>query len=285
MNNYSTASVDDEMSIVVCTCDSYSDVMELFFAAWKEYWPTCSYTLVVNAENKTDYNYPAKVHNYKPSKKKSWGDRLIQTLNSIESDFVLITYDDFILEDAVSEDRISEILTLLKINPDIATVYLIDTMLGSNKESEVCRDLVEIDDYTDYRLNSAPAIWRRSTLLSYIGVSDDPWAWEFFGSLRTFGDGKKFYSIKSGSKDVYCYNYSKGGAIYRGRWVKAVVSDKFSKYDLDIDLSLRGFSEDAVSESRNIKWKINFFITGFKMVGFRAFYLFQYYIKAKLNAK
>jgi len=130
---------------------------------------------------------------------------------------------------------------------------------------------VLLDDKVDYRLNSSPAIWRRKDLLGYTGVFDNPWAWEVFGTFRTIGDGKKLYCPSEKEEDIFKYNYNKGGAIYRGKWVRDVVVDKNEKYGLNVDFSERGFSIEDGHEKRSLKWKIDFILLGYKMVGLKVF--------------
>ena len=284
MNLKQKNNFNSDLTVIVNTCDAYSDVLSLFFEAFYEYWPSCSFEVVVNTENNLHDNYPVRVHNYKPSKFNSWGDRLLQTLQTVQSEYVLVVYDDFILEDYIDEKRINSILDLMKKEADAAVYYLINTNSPMDKLNSFVDTFSKISDYSDYKLNSAPAIWRKSDLINYTGNHDNPWAWEVFGTYRTFNDGKHFYSLNSNANDLYPYDYTKGGAIYRGKWVKSVVFEKLQKYQLNIDTGLRGFSDDAVCEARNFAWKLNFIRIGFKMVGFKSLYFIPRYLKAKYNA-
>jgi hypothetical protein len=134
-------------------------------------------------------------------------------------------------------------------------------------------------------MNSCPAIWRRRDLLSFTGKWDNPWAWEFFGSYRSVSQKKKFYTLNDNYPNIISYNHVKGGAIYRGKWVKEVVESKILKYKLNINLNIRGFSDSILYEKRSIFWKINFFIIGFKMIGFKIIVpLFKYFRTNLLKA-
>ncbi|EEY97963.1 hypothetical protein VOA_002981 [Vibrio sp. RC586] len=285
MNLKNKSDLNSELTVIINTCDSYSDVLSLFFASFSEYWPNCSFEVIVNTENNLHDNYPAIIHNYKPEGFNTWGDRFLKTLEDVRSEFVLVVYDDFILEDYINERDLISIVDFMKADPSVAVYYLINTNSPMTKINKFDNRFSEIIDYSDYKLNSAPAIWRKSDLIRYTGNHDNPWAWEVFGSYRTFNDGKKFYSLNINGSDLYPYNYTKGGAIYRGKWVRAVVLDKIEKFKLDIDVSLRGFSEDAISEARSIAWKINFICLGFKMVGFKSLNFIPRYFKAKYCAK
>lgn len=277
------ANTNHDLTIVVNTCDAYADVLQIFFHAMEEYWPNCPYPIVINTELSTPTQYPASVHNYSSKDKEdNWGDRLRETLKSIETEFVLMLYDDFILEAAVSNHEVQEAKQLLINDTNAAAVYLIDTQLSTENTS--CNlKFQKLKDKIDYKLNSAPGIWRRSKLLSYTFPGDTPWAWEVFGTYRSFGDKNVFYSLSAIHKEIYQYNHEKGGGIYRGKWVREVVSSKVDKYQLSIDFSIRGFSAENSYEKRPWAWKIKFMKTGYKMVGLRCLYFLLSYFREKIN--
>jgi len=273
-----------DLTIVVNTCDAYHDVLRIFFHALHNYWPDCPYPVVINTESNTQ-PYPARVHHHvNPNEPDDWGARLRSTLGSIDSEYVLVLYDDFILNAPVSNQRMASALQMLQSQAQGVVAYLIDTALPLSTTN--ANDMfIALKDRVDYRLNSAPAIWRRQALMDYTATGDTPWAWEVFGTYRTWGDGKLFYSLNPGQSDIYPYNHDKGGAIYRGKWVRDVVEMVAQKYPLDIDWTQRGFSSDTVFEKRSFMWKLRFMQTGFRMVGLKALYFLNGYVRDKLNAR
>ena len=220
-----------ELTIVVNTCDDYSDVLEIFFQAFQKWWPDCPYPIVINTESKKyEALFPARVHVSRSSESyDDWGARLISTLSEIESKFVLMVYDDFILEEKVDGNQIHKALLLLKSQDHAAVTYLINTSLPL-MTSDDASVFAPVKDGVEYRLNSAPGIWRRQVLMNYTSPGDNPWGWEVFGTYRTWGDSLSYYSISHGQSDIFPYNYSKGGAIYRGKWVKEVVDKAIINY-------------------------------------------------------
>lgn len=272
-----------DLTIVVNTCDAYHDVLSIFFCALQDHWQDCPYTVVINTESRT-YSHPARVHTYSaPRGVDDWGGRLCAALSTIDSEFVMMLYDDFILDAPVNQDRIHQALSLLRSDANAVVAYLIDTRLPLS-QTATDAPFVALKDRVDYRLNSAPAIWRKQSLLNYTQPGDTPWAWEVFGTYRTWGDGCVFYSLNPSESDIYPYNHAKGGAIYRGKWVREVVEQLPEKYPLSIDWATRGFSSDAVFEKRSFVWKLGFIKTGFRMVGFKAVYFLVSYLREKLNA-
>lgn len=269
-----------ELTIVVNTCDAYSDVLGIFFYALEHFWPDCPYPVVINTERQT-YNHPAYVHNHvAPNDGDDWGQRLLSTLESIDSEYVLMVYDDFILNAPVSNQRIATALQRLQSQARAVVAYLIDTSLPLKPTStdDVFR---VIKDCVDYKLNSAPSIWSKQALTDYTAPGDTPWAWEVFGTYRTWDDGNLFLSLNPDQDGIYPYNHAKGGAIYRGKWVREVVEQVANIYPLEIDWNQRGFSSNTGFEKRSFLWKLRFMQTGFRMVGFKALNFLIGYIRTK----
>lgn len=272
------------LTIVVNTCDAYHDVLSIFFYALQDCWPDCPHPVVINTESRA-YSHAARVHHHSsPSGTDDWGARLLATLSTIDTEYVMMLYDDFILNAPVSHQRVHDALDLLRKQPSVVVTYLINTALPLSRD-DTDEIFVPLKDRCEYRLNSAPAIWRKQALMDYTEAGDTPWAWEVFGTYRTWGDGKIFYSLNPMQSDVYPYNYAKGGAIYRGKWVREVVEQIEEKYPVEIDWSHRGFSSDTGFEKRPLIWKVRFMQTGFRMVGIKALYFLLSYIRNKINAK
>jgi hypothetical protein len=274
---------NNKITILLNTCDAYSDVLKLFFAALNEYWPNNYYNIVINSEKNIYDEYNAITHTCSLNSC-TWGKRLKSTLQSIETEYVLMLFDDFILEDFVRVEDIISAENLLSTNKEISVVYLMHTKLPL-KEPDDQNQFIELLSKCDFRLNSFPGLWRREHLMSYTGINDNPWAWELFGSYRTFQDSRPFYSLNPKFSNIFPYNNEKGGAIYRGKWVREIVEHKISKYSLDINTSIRGYSDTLVYEPRTLHWKLNFLLIGYKMIGVKVFEVIFRMIKSKYIAK
>lgn len=272
--------ITHDITILVNSCDKYSDVRKLFFAAFDEYWSENKYKIVVNTESSVLIN-TTNTTNKKNKYNLKWGERLIQVINEIDSNFILMVFDDYILEDYVDEHKIKKIINILQNDPNSSVFYLNAACLNDHDDNPNI-DYRLLKNNVNYRLNSVPAIWKKSELLKYTKKNDDPWSWEVFGSYRTFNK-KNFYSINSINNPIFPYNNKKGGAVYRGKWIEEVVVDKIAKYKLDIDLNVRGFIKFESNINRSLIWKIKFMSTGFKTVGFKALFFVYFSIISKLK--
>jgi len=264
----------DEVTILVNSSDGYSDVIPLFESAFNEYWPENQSNIVINYESS-----PLLAYTEEEKAKKTWGARFLDIVNTIETDFILLLFDDFILESKIDEQRILAALEVL-VNDPKGSVFFINAASLREHIDEPQEDYRILKDHADYKINSVPALWRREHLLNFTSKFDSPWSWEVFGTVRTWGSKLNFYSMSSQENNIFNYDYSRGGAIYRGKWVKPVVEDKIIKYNLDLDISDRGFVTKTERVKRPWSWKLNFLYIGFLSLRFR---MFKFLLKAFLE--
>ena len=127
-----------KITVLVNSCDAYSDVWPLFFSALSDFWPDRPVKVVLNTENKSpNLGKDIIVTNFnKKGLNDSWGLRLIESLSKIETEYVLAVYDDFILEADLNNEELEKILLKMDSDIDIAAVYL--TKLGL-ETTEQCR--------------------------------------------------------------------------------------------------------------------------------------------------
>lgn len=273
--------------IIVNTCDSYEDVWPFFFYGLQEYWPQCSNQIIFNTEYKKScaYRKEVQIHNSKiPSNlPDKWGKRFRDTLMDIDSEFVMVVYDDFVLNGPVADEKILECLQWLKNNPDISVFYFAFPP-HQYIEDSIFHGFVKLSQRSDYKLNSAPALWRKEHLINFIHDDDNPWAWEYFGSYRTYSSPLRFYCQQNSSSLYFPYDSSRGGAVYRGKWVTSVITPLIEKFNIQINLEARGTFLDTTPPKRSIKWILNFFKTGYDMIGFAVFIYLKRILVTKIGS-
>lgn len=262
-------------SIIINSCDGYEDIWKPFFCCFKENWKNCPYSIYLNTESKKYEHEGMNITslNVLQQKKIEWGERLLDCLSRIETEYVIMLFDDFCLENEVNQQEIENCIHELETNPDIDAFYLIHIFpeLVDGKNTK----FVEVPLGKEYRLNSAPGIWRKSSLMKYTGKIDTAWAWEYFGSFRTEKYKNSKIYVLNDISDLYPYNYSIGGAIHRGKWVKTVIEPINDKYKLEIDFSKRGFTDES-DQGNPTWWLIKFTLRGCRMIGPRALLYFKY---------
>ncbi|NWB25371.1 hypothetical protein [Pseudomonas gingeri] len=283
MVNSIDGAIGTDCTIIVNSCDSYEDVWLPFFCSFVEMWPDCDCKIILNTERKSfsfDGLQLCTLELSATDALRPWGWRLRQALSLVETDFVITLFDDFILEAPVNQLNLINCIRDMKERREVA-VYYFSNIPGANNREKSLEGFELVGSRSDYRLNSAPAIWRVKRLIDFTGNLDSPWAWEFFGSGRTYGSGDLFYCAQIGRENTFVYNYTLGGAIRRGKWVLSVIAPVLKKYNISIDLSQRGIASESLSVGKySLKWKFDFFVLGFRMIGFKAF-IFLYRVLVK----
>ncbi len=272
-----------DCTIIINSCDNYEDVWLPFFSAFKDMWPDCDCKIILNTEHK-NFSFEGLqivTLNLSPAEgKKPWGWRLRRALSLVDTEFVIALFDDFILEAPVNKKKLFRCIQEMKNNNKISVFYF-NNIPGNNSVEPKYDGFELIGKRNDYRLNSAPAVWQTRELLNFTGELDSPWAWEFFGSARTYSGDNEFYCAQIAKEDTFVYNYKMGGAIRRGKWVSSVITPALKKYNLSLDLTLRGIASESLSDGKySLKWKVDFFLLGFKVIGFAAF-IFLYRVLVK----
>lgn len=275
----------NDCTIIINSCDNYEDVWLPFFSAFKAMWPDCDCKIILNTEHKSFSFEDLQIVtlNLSPAdSKKPWGWRLRRALSLVDTEFVIALFDDFILEAPVDKRKLAKCIEEMKKNAEISVFYF-NNIPGINSPDPIHEEFELIGKRNDYRLNSAPALWKTQQLLKFTGDLDSPWAWEFFGSARTYGDSGQFYCAKIDKENTFVYNYALGGAIRRGKWVSRVIMPAIKKYNLSLDLEHRGIASESLLDGKySLKWKVDFFLLGFKMIGLSAFIFFYRVVAKKL---
>ena len=84
-----------------------------------EYWPNRKINSIVNTESSSILNYTEK-----EKMNKSWGERLIDILNRIDTPYVIMVFDDFILESKIDENKINSSIQILESDNKSSVFYL-----------------------------------------------------------------------------------------------------------------------------------------------------------------
>lgn len=294
------------ISIIVNTCDNYEELWEPFFCALKKNWAGFNYQIILNTEKKT-YSYKDFDINCYGSSSNKWGERFLEHLKKIKTKYVLILFDDYLINKEVCNIRINNCIKILEENDNVAVCYLVDTTQQEsvkyytnkiskiNDENELNGDFQLIPNRSNYRLNSAPGIWRVKDLIKFTSPNDTPWVWEFFGSARTYKSNKKFYCVANGKSNIvnYVNDNGMGGAIHRGEWLLSAV--EFIEMNLGLQIknkTLRSIKMTAANIPHTLSWKMKFLVDGFRAVGIFAFiYLYRaikkrilgFYLRIKNN--
>lgn len=250
-------------TVVVCSCDKYSDLWEPFFTLFHAYWPECPYPVVLNTESKVYARNDMEIRVFSPYKEREtvpYGKRMKDCLLSVETPYVLLMLDDFFLRENVHQERLDRMIEWMEKNPDVSCFNF-----------DCIKDTYDIEDgrfegfkrrsrYGEYRYNMQAGIWRTKTLMNAWKEFESPWQWEVFGNMRSWKNNYVIYSLKSNADTPMNYGFnSEGMGVFRGKWVIDDVAPLFAKHGIAVDFSKRGEykeSDNSVENSRDNYAKI-----------------------------
>ena len=209
---------------VVSSCDKYEDASYPYFELLKRYWPEHprkNYLITVQ-QNFCSSGLDIKVCNY--DKGLTWSERLYNTLDKINSKYIIFSLEDFFLLDYVKQDRIDECISWMEENPNIAVCRLYSSD-NDNLIPTKYKDFRMADNNIGYRLDTQVALWNKETLMSFIDRTEDPWQFETKGTERIKGTDKIFLwhytkNINSPDDKIFYYHLSTFGyGISWGHWL------------------------------------------------------------------
>ena len=285
--------MNKNFSILINSCDLYSDLWVPLLTSFEKHWKNIeSIKIIINTEKKIFYSKLFKKLQFSNYDSPCWGSRLLNAINNIDDEFIIMLFDDFFLNKDIDNSFLEVYLNKIFSDQNIKVIYLEKItehpgivnkkLIKENSYSDL---LIHLPKNMNFRLNTAPAIWRKSALKKYTKKNDTPWSWELFGSLRTIRD-EGFYSVNSKDNIISYYNNGGGGVIHRGWWAKG--APLWIKNNLGLDVLNESYRPEENNQSvnkRSLLWKLNFIINGLRSDGIRALLLILSMYINKLKKK
>lgn len=245
---------DNNCTVIVCSCDKYSDLWRPYFELFKKFWKDCPYKVILNTETLDYSDDELDLQVFHPEKgREAWSTRLCDILNSISSEFVLLTLDDHYLLKNVDEKRFFELISYMKNHQKIAQMSFLTDTKGKGRLLDGV--WVEQKGSVLLRVKASTALWRRDRLLALLKEGESAWEFEGGASRRSRFDGYRYYAYK-GSPDWpepiidYAQHVNRGYGVFQGRWLWKN-GDFFKENGINVDLSCRGvWGEEEFYEQR-----------------------------------
>lgn len=169
------------LSIMVASCDKYSDLWHPFSTLFKKYWPDCPYDLTLITESpasKRDLIF----NEVMACGRVGWGDRLAVALEHVKTPYVLLLCDDYFLCDRVKNTKMEHFIDLaekhavgnlrLLQNPRHSGVFSAEEKLGFYNPK------------TAYCVATQAGIWNTEFLKRLAKGYNSIWEFERLGSFR-----------------------------------------------------------------------------------------------------
>ncbi|MBR2208358.1 MAG: hypothetical protein IJ859_06060 [Synergistaceae bacterium] len=242
-------------SILVNSCDAYSDAWPMFFFLLKKHWQNVGGGMprvYLNCETLQYHDDDIEIINLNHADTRAWGERLLKCLDEIDDEIILMMLEDYYYEADIKTDIIAKCVDYMEADKKILAFQLEPTgEVFTNKtiiEESQYPGFVKRKRFAYFKLVAGPTLWRKSELIRYTNKNDTPWDWEFFGSLRTWLNSNKIYCWTSFTDRIFDFDGEHGGAIHRGKWVGYKIEELSKKYNFPFDYGTREVEYDWIKE-------------------------------------
>ena len=255
--------LSDKISIIVSSSDGYDDCWYPFFTLLKNYFPGIEQIEILLSTQTKDYSYPGfNLKVVKHGTKVAWSQRLRQTMEEASNEIILLLDEDSFLRSPAKVELLSELVNLMVDNEKISHIRLTkgNWETTTNKEFNILEELLP---KSKNRFLLQAGFWKKEVLKRHLADHESTWEVEKWGNYRANILKYSFYCVsKSIVKKVGpLYNTSANGGIYKGKWIESYVVPLFSKNNINVDFSKRGFYNQKVRFLSRIKMIIRFLTT------------------------
>ena len=232
-----------DITLLVNSCDSYSDTWDPFFHLLDKYWENFNMPVILNTETTNYQNEKFEI--YCPTveklnkKKMPWGERLIKTISFVETNYILLMLDDFFITQKVDIKSINYFLDLMKKN-DFEHILLHEGTPPNYPTK--WSSLLKRGNNAPYKFSLQAGLWNKNALIKYLRKHETPWLTELWATKRAQILQSDFYCLNLQKIDHPIQYTGIGiGGIHRGKWLKEKVYDFFKREGIEVNFQNRGF--------------------------------------------
>jgi hypothetical protein len=227
-----------DISILIGSCDSYSDLWRPCAELLERNWPDCPFPIYLGTDFLT-FDHP-RVISLPVGAGLPWAPSFRRQIEAVPSPIILYFVADFFLREPV---KTAEVLECARLFHEMDAMYLrLSRPYGVHPlfESAI---VGQLPVGVPYRLSCNPSLWRKSVLLELLRDDDSIWSFEMVGSLRTNRYATGFYSVW---KDVLYFGQN---VVERGKWLPWEAR-RFGAMDIGCDFTRRS----TMSAAEAARW-------------------------------
>ena len=206
-------SIQDQCSILIPSCDAYSDLWDPFFQVFRKFWPDCPFPVYLGC-NRLRPSYPG-VQAVPAEDGRIWSNQVKIQIAAVPTPYVLIMLEDFFLRRPVhTASLLACAQEWLTLRPHCLRLV---RRPGPNTRLPGQSRFGVINPDAPYRVSTQGAIWNKDTLLALLHAGESIWEFELNGTRRSreFTDG--FYGTW---RDELPYDHH---VVERGKWFRKEV--------------------------------------------------------------
>lgn len=195
-----------QCTILVPSCDAYADLWTPFVTLFFRHWPDCPFPVALGS-NDLPFRH-ARVRTIHAGHGTNWANRVRQQIEALDTPYVLVMLEDFLLRAAVDTPLVLRCLeSLVALDGDMLRLV---PRPGPDEPVPGHPHVGRIAPGAPYRVSTQGGFWRRETLLALMRRDESIWQFELLGSRRS-DDRPGFYAVW---QPVFTYWH----VVERGKW-------------------------------------------------------------------
>jgi len=229
--------LNKQLSILVLSCDNYSDLWDDFFNLKEKFWPECPYQWYVVTES-IDYQRE-NVGVIKCGKELNWAGRFRKAVQSVDTPLVGVFLEDYYINAPIDNERIKGLVDFA-IEKEVDFLDLGNVFkhkINQPNKQFFADHLIIIDKHLRYGLDTAAAIWKKEYLLEKLG-DDDYSAWKFEADRCAEAASERGYNGLILVDDRISFNVSEIPVVVQGMFYPPIIED-FRKRGYELNTSKR----------------------------------------------
>ena len=215
----------NDCTVVVTSCDAYRDVERPFLTLFRKYWPDCPFELVLVTETAATGGFDRTIAT---GTGKTWCQMLVEALDEIDTPYVLLLMNDYLLDAQVDTANILRRLGQARAF-DAANLRLNPNPKGRTAWRDT--DLLEFPKNVAYCVSCQTGFWRRDYLASLARRNKSAWEFERYGSFMV-GDVAQPLLVTPTREFPFV------DTVHKGHWVPDGVA-LLRRNNIDYDFSVR----------------------------------------------
>ncbi|MEI8320494.1 MAG: hypothetical protein WCG05_00580 [Alphaproteobacteria bacterium] len=205
----------DDVTIIVSSCDKYSEFWRPFGILLFRYWPSLKtynkHIPIIIISNKKPFSFD-RIHIFNTGEDYGWSKNMLMALAQVKTKYVLYMQEDYFLSDPVNEAYLYYLLTKMK-EQDVPYIQLNS---GKGESDYPAIKGTEIKGkYDSYRTSLQSALWNTKIFAWLIKEDEDAWAFERNATIRSQGVLNPFLALTAQNDPIKFLNAANSGYFVR----------------------------------------------------------------------
>lgn len=216
--NTCSASHDNDVSLLVVSCDAYQDLWHPYFHCLFKYWPDCPYPIFLGSNSLA---YPdSRIKSIQIGPDLDYSSNLLAMLDRIETPWLILWIEDLLLTSPINTARL---LNLIAIAQSHHVGYLkLAAVTPWAFTDDKTQEMGPVPKGIKYRATIGLALWNKNVLIRLLRSGESAWEFERNASTRSNSFVESFYCLSANVSSNPPIQYV--NAVRKGRWILGTLS-------------------------------------------------------------